>query len=117
MKKRMLIGLIVIIVLIAILSALIGYFVSKGIAENLEGSDDSGGSENSGNSEIPLELYCESDRDCVPSSCCHATSCVASGYQQDCSGMFCTQECSPGTMDCGQGSCLCQNNRCKAVFR
>jgi len=29
----------------------------------------------------------------------------------DCSGTFCTQDCKPGTIDCG-GSCVCQNQQC-----
>lgn len=62
------------------------------------------------------ELYCESDADCVPASCCHPFSCVNAGAAPDCSGVFCTQECRPGSLDCGQGSCSCVNNKCGAVF-
>lgn len=65
---------------------------------------------------IPDELYCESNADCVQAACCHANSCVNVNSKPDCSGFFCTQVCEEGTLDCGQGSCLCQNNRCKAVF-
>ena len=59
------------------------------------------------------ENTCNSDSDCVKDSCCHASGCVAIGNAPKCSGILCSQECSPGTLDCGQGSCLCINNRCE----
>jgi hypothetical protein len=65
---------------------------------------------------IPLELFCESDADCVPEQPCHPTSCinVESQVRQELS--YCTEECQPATLDCGQGSCQCVNNQCKAVM-
>ena len=59
---------------------------------------------------------CQTDSDCVPASCCHATSCVPSGESPDCSDIFCTQECQSGTLDCNQGSCGCVNGRCSVFF-
>lgn len=53
---------------------------------------------------------------CVPDACCHATGCVSSEDAPDCSEVFCTQECVPESLDCGQGSCEYVNGQCKAVF-
>ena len=55
---------------------------------------------------------CQSDSDCIPEFCCHSSTCVNLKNKPDCSGIFCTQECMPGTMDCGQGRCVCVNNIC-----
>ena len=63
---------------------------------------------------IPGELYCNTDSDCVAASCCHPDSCVNAESAPDCQGLMCTLECKPGTMDCGQGKCVCQNNECTA---
>lgn len=60
-------------------------------------------------------LICSSDADCVPSSCCHADSCENIASKKVCN-VLCTQECQPGTLDCGQGSCACVNNKCSAVL-
>ncbi len=57
---------------------------------------------------------CESDSDCVPSSCCHATSCTSKEKAPDCRGVFCTQICS-GPLDCGAGHCGCIKGKCKVV--
>ncbi|MBD3249746.1 hypothetical protein GF336_06900 [Candidatus Woesearchaeota archaeon] len=62
------------------------------------------------------ELECTSDADCVPASCCHADSCVPKDRAPDCSETFCTQECVPETLDCNQGDCICQDNRCTTEF-
>ncbi|MFW6051179.1 MAG: hypothetical protein ACODAU_08390 [Myxococcota bacterium] len=56
---------------------------------------------------------CETDADCVPASCCHASACVAADDAPDCDGVFCTQECRGGTIDCG-GGCVCDEGRCTA---
>src|SRR3989338_4372611 len=60
---------------------------------------------------------CYSDSDCVPAQACHPSSCVIKSQAPNSSGIFCTQECAPGTLDCGQGSCECINKKCGAVFR
>ena len=53
---------------------------------------------------------------CVPASCCHPTECVTSDQAPDCSGLLCTQECVPGTLDCQQGYCEAIDGECVAVF-
>ena len=67
-------------------------------------------------SEVPDELFCTSDSDCVEEQICHPTSCINSGFKEESEPVFCTAECAPGTMDCGQGYCACINNQCKVVF-
>jgi len=59
---------------------------------------------------------CQSDNDCVPEFCCHSSTCVNVKYKPNCTGIFCTQECMPGTMDCGQGHCVCVNNTCNVEW-
>jgi len=54
---------------------------------------------------------CDEASDCVPAQCCHAVDCIIKEKVPDCSKAFCTQECRPGTLDCG-GSCACINYRC-----
>lgn len=56
---------------------------------------------------------CVVNEDCVPSSCCHSSSCVSKNNALDCRGMFCTQVCDAGTLDCG-GSCACEAKKCVA---
>lgn len=58
----------------------------------------------------PSQMYCENDEDCIPAQCCHPTFCVNKAV--NCIGIFCTEECRAGTMDCGCGSCICKDNRC-----
>ncbi|MEI6732224.1 MAG: hypothetical protein WCK90_06125 [archaeon] len=60
--------------------------------------------------------FCLSDADCMPSPCCHPTSCVPKYRAHDCRGVFCSDVCEAGTLDCGQGSCLCVNNACKTII-
>ena len=57
--------------------------------------------------------YCSIDSDCVPASCCHQSSCVAKAQAPQCKGIMCIQVSEPGTLDCGQGSCTCENNKCE----
>jgi len=56
---------------------------------------------------------CTTSADCVPASCCHATSCVTKSRAPACEGMMCTLECQFGTLDCG-GSCGCVQGKCIA---
>jgi len=65
---------------------------------------------------IQEDAECSSDSDCVPATCCHAAECVPAGEAPNCEGMMCTMECKPATLDCGQGSCKCIDNKCNAVF-
>ena len=59
---------------------------------------------------------CVFNSDCVAEQCCHPISCVPKGLAPDCSMIFCTQECVPGTMDCLQGHCSCVNGKCEAII-
>jgi putative hemolysin len=61
-------------------------------------------------------LECNSDSDCVAASCCHSTSCVSKDKAPLCSGIACTMNCQPNTLDCGYGSCSCVNNKCTVVL-
>ena len=62
------------------------------------------------------QVDCMVDSDCVAATCCHADSCVAKENALDCEGSYCSMECKPYTMDCGQGSCVCENNKCAVKF-
>lgn len=70
----------------------------------------------------PVELievsedFCQTDEECVPSQCCHPTSCVNEKYKPNCEGVFCTQVCQ-GPLDCGSGACKCISNKCEIVPR
>jgi len=57
---------------------------------------------------------CNVDTDCIAATCCHASACVAKDKAPNCSGIMCTEECQANTMDCGQGSCKCENHACLA---
>jgi hypothetical protein len=61
---------------------------------------------------VPPAADCNTDSDCAPEQCCHATSCIPVSKKGVCN-LLCTNICMPGTIDCG-GSCLCQNNKCTA---
>ena len=58
-------------------------------------------------------IQCSDDSDCIPDACCHATQCAAKEVATNCSGISCTEECKPDTLDCGQGSCICEKGMCK----
>ncbi|MBW2982477.1 hypothetical protein KY343_06365 [Candidatus Woesearchaeota archaeon] len=60
------------------------------------------------------EVECRVNADCVAATCCHADACVAKEKAPNCEGIFCSMECKPYTMDCGQGRCICRNNICAA---
>jgi hypothetical protein len=57
-------------------------------------------------------IECRSDADCVESSCCHATSCVAKPKAPVCKSVMCTMDCRSNSLDCGQGSCVCTQGKC-----
>ena len=72
--------------------------------------------DNINDSTIKGEL-CINDAECVPASCCHATSCVSVKNKPDCLCIFCTASCEPGTLDCGQRSCKCIDSKCKVELK
>lgn len=61
---------------------------------------------------VPQEKQCSRDADCVPAQCCHAADAVNRNDAPDCSGTFCTLECAPNTLDCGQGEIKCSAGQC-----
>ncbi len=67
-------------------------------------------------SSIPPEKQCSVDNDCVPSACCHADSAVSKSFSPDCKDVFCSLDCQPDTIDCGQGSVRCLEKRCTVVL-
>jgi len=98
-------ALLFVIVLLIILTILIASLMKLQKKEN-----------NPGNT-LNDSTRCNVGSDCVPKECCHATSCVNKEIKQDCGRTFCTQECKQGTIDCGQGSCGCINNKCAIVLK
>ncbi|MBW2963602.1 hypothetical protein KY306_02400 [Candidatus Woesearchaeota archaeon] len=59
---------------------------------------------------------CSVDSDCIAATCCHASEAVNKENAPDCSGVFCTQECVSGTIDCQQGEIKCVNGGCKVII-
>jgi len=52
---------------------------------------------------------------CVPAPTCHPTTCIPeSEYVPN--PDLCTQDCQPGTLDCGFGYCEEVNGECQAVI-
>ena len=66
-------------------------------------------------SSIDSETSCKKDSDCVPADCCHSKTAVNKMYSPHCGDVVCTQECAPGTLDCGQGEAKCISNECIVV--
>lgn len=62
---------------------------------------------------VASEAPCETDADCVPANCCHASACTNRAQAPNCQQVMCTAECRGGTIDCG-GGCLCVEGRCAA---
>ncbi len=87
----------IIIALIILLIVLI-YFIAKGNKEQTNTS----------------LKECLADNECAAASCCHANSCVPLDKKPDCSGIFCSMDCS-GPLDCGAGHCGCVNGKCAVV--
>jgi hypothetical protein len=56
---------------------------------------------------------CTTEDDCVPAQCCHPTSCVNQASIHVCN-FLCTASCE-GPLDCGAGSCGCNNGKCSVV--
>ncbi|HJL24867.1 MAG TPA: hypothetical protein RMH80_21690, partial [Polyangiaceae bacterium LLY-WYZ-15_(1-7)] len=64
---------------------------------------------------VMSDQVCETDADCVPAECCHASACTAAGAAPSCDDVACTADCQEGTLDCG-GRCLCLQGRCAAYL-
>jgi hypothetical protein len=67
----------------------------------------------------PSLTECSSNSDCVPEQTCHPTQCVLSSQiPSEKSMLFCSQECKPNTLDCGQAECVCSTNKkCQTKFK
>ncbi|MCK4589002.1 MAG: hypothetical protein KAT77_01045 [Nanoarchaeota archaeon] len=63
-----------------------------------------------------IEAECSVDADCVAATCCHASEAVPLSQAPDCADIFCTTECVPGTLDCGQGEIKCLDGKCEAII-
>ena len=61
------------------------------------------------------ETACSTDTDCVPAESCHPTTCINEEFKVY-SEVYCTTDCAPGTLDCGQGSFACVNNVCGVIM-
>lgn len=55
---------------------------------------------------------CETDTDCVPATCCHATDVINKNFAPDCSDMMCTMSCETA-LDCGRGKPVCKDGICE----
>ena len=102
-KKRGKLGIEIWIIITAVV--VIGAFVASSLFEVVFPED-----------KIIEGAECNTNNECVPAGCCHPSSCVPVSEKPDCTGIYCTAFCEPGTLDCGQGSCQCINNKCGAVF-
>lgn len=66
---------------------------------------------------IDSKKSCSLDTDCFPSECCHANDSLNQENALKCSGVLCTQECVPKTIDCGQGEVKCLKGQCQVVMK
>jgi hypothetical protein len=64
---------------------------------------------------IPSTKVCEINADCVPAYCCHSNEVINKDNKPDCSGVLCSAECAPDTLDCGQAKALCVEGICTMV--
>jgi len=118
MEKEVWISVLVVVVLLVL-----GVFLTQKTSwfESSYNYSDVSSLDNPYFAEFPMEnpsnpvdaVECSADGDCVAESCCHASSCVAKENAPICSGIKCTMDCRPGSLDCG-GSCLCENGKCVA---
>lgn len=69
---------------------------------------------------LQLADACETDFDCRPTSCCHATGCVDTTVAPapNCTDVLCDTQCVHFTLDCG-GRCLCNEKTkvCSTLIR
>ncbi len=64
---------------------------------------------------VPPDKVCTEDTDCTAAQCCHATEVVNNDNAPDCSGVLCTANCEPDTLDCGQAKARCVEGACTMV--
>jgi len=105
----------VILVLFIILIALVIGIIYLGNIERQKSALNSTLNSSLNSTQNSLDYSCTKNSDCVPASCCHASSCISINNAPICSRIACSMGCKPGTMDCGQASCVCQNNKCAVV--
>ncbi|MFH1359156.1 MAG: hypothetical protein ABIH37_04665 [archaeon] len=98
-------SLLYVIIILIILFIILVFITVKSFQDNKDDDDN-----------IVVGEECVSDLDCVKAECCHASSCISASEKPECGEIFCTDECAPDTMDCGQGSCKCINSKCEAVI-
>lgn len=111
MNKRGIIGLIVIV---GVLAA-VGFFWFVG-SENRDVPDENVSEvEDLNFSGDGVGSY-QTKLECVPASCCHASTCVWESEAASCEGTFCTEECRGGMMDCGAGHCEVVEGECEVVW-
>src|SRR3989338_9600567 len=107
------------IVLLFLFIILIGCASQPQAADKPGGNGTDAGSTKDEQDSEPTELTpdsCQIDAECVPAACCHPGAWVNINNKPNCEGIFCSMECAPETMDCGQGSCRCMNNKCTAII-
>lgn len=63
-----------------------------------------------------IGVECVNDKECTANKCCHADEAVSVENAPNCESVFCTMDCQPGTLDCGQGEVKCVNNKCEVRF-
>ena len=118
-EGKNLVGVGVLLVIIVLAFSIGGEEESSDIigdnSDVVDGGSDSVGEVDNG-SDVIEENECTSDSDCVPAGCCHPSSCVSADNAPICGRVFCTSECQEGTLDCGQGSCQCINNKCAVTL-
>ncbi|MDP3881813.1 MAG: hypothetical protein Q8Q31_02955 [Nanoarchaeota archaeon] len=120
MQKRGLIGILVLIIILVVALLIGSYFIFKNKLVKIDIFKDKEKEASNISDEIIVDIgsegSCSSSSDCIPASCCHATSCTNKEKAPICDKILCTQQCVPGTLDCGQASCECIDNKCEVVI-
>jgi len=69
--------------------------------------------------DIPVGLsdeICYRDSDCAPNGCCgEGTNPTHVSEAPNCSGVRCTGDCPPNSIDCGRCIPVCRDSRCAAA--
>jgi len=112
LKKRKKLSTVSAIILLFIASFLLVQYTTTG-SINLDISDYLSTIERNVTDYSQIECFINSE--CVPAECCHPTACTTYKNKPDCNDIACTEECQPGSMDCGQGRCGCIRGKCRVV--